>query len=129
MRRVSLSIRVTRAQDAAVRAYLASSGLASRYQAASRIFEAGLNALVGHRPAEGPRPDADLIDALGEILARLGRQEALLHRALFTASAAYVYGRHAALRLEPAPGDIDQELAAKSEAAYQRQKKIWEGSL
>ncbi len=128
MKRVSLSIRLTRAQDAILRGYLVSSGLGSRYQAASRIFETGLNSLAGQRPPDGLNSDPDLVEALGEILARLGRQEALVDRALFTASAAYAYSRHAALRLEPTPGNVDVALAEKSEAAYRRQKDIGEGA-
>ena len=124
MRRIQLSIRVTRAQDAALRAYAASSGLQTRYQAAVRAIETGLNALVGQRPLDVASPDPEVADALGEILVRLRRVEGLADRSLYTSSAAYAYARYGALRQNSGAGQVDVQIADAAQEAYRRQKEL-----
>lgn len=63
-------------------------------------------------------------EELASLSARLALVEALADRGLFTASAAYVYARRAALRGE---GDAEQADAALGEAvqsAYKRQRAL-----
>ena len=129
MARVMLTARVTDSQAAALRAYAAEVGL-PLYQATVRALEIGIATLVGGRsdaPATGvasPAHDTSAIeDALGELVARADRSDALLQRTLFAAGAAYAAGLAAAGE-GTAPeraAAIKVEVARDSEAIFERQ--------
>lgn len=89
MNRVKLSVRVPMGQEVMIRRYAEARGL-TRYQALSRVIEAGLGAVADAPMAGGSNAGDDVMTAFD---ARLGVIEALLDRSLFTASAAYAYGR------------------------------------
>jgi len=85
LNRVKLSVRVPMGQEVMIRRYAEARGL-TRYQALSRVIEAGLGAVADAPMAGGSNPGDDVMAALE---ARLAVIEALLDRSLFTASAAY----------------------------------------
>lgn len=129
MARVMLTGRVTDSQAAALRAYAAEVGL-PLYQATVRALEIGIATLIGGRgegvptDAAAPVPDTSAIEeALGELMARADRNDALLQRTLFAAGAAYAAGLAAAG--EGAPPEraaaIKAEVARDSEAIFDRQ--------
>lgn len=126
MSRVQLSLRITRPQDAALRHYAQTSGLSSRYQAGVRVFESGLGVLIGAAVPDRPEATTEVIDNLGELLARVARLEALTDRVLYTASAAYAYARRGALRSET-DAKVDQAIADAAQDAYRRQRDLARG--
>jgi hypothetical protein len=126
MSRVSLSLRLTRAQDAALRRYADAHGVV-RYQAAIRAVEAGLAALVGGGPTRSDQPSAETADALGELIVRVHRLEQMTDRTLFTSAAAYQFSRKAALRGESDPAKVDQALGEAAGEAYRRQRDLARG--
>ena len=120
MNRVKLSVRVPMGQEVMIRRYAEARGL-TRYQALSRVIEAGLGA-VADAPVTGGSNAGD--DALAAFEARLGVIEALLDRSLFTASAAYAYARRAALRGDSDPNRTDSVTGEAAQAAYRRQRAL-----
>ena len=130
MARVMLTARVTDSQAAALRAYAADVGL-PLYQATVRALEIGIATLVGGR-REGPQSEprasetvstTAIEDALGELMARADRSDALLRRTLFASGAAYAAGLAAAgegVAPERAAA-IKTEVARDSEAIFDRQ--------
>ena len=129
MARVMLTGRVTDSQAAALRAYAAEVGL-PLYQATVRALEIGIATLIGGRgegaatDATAPAPDTTAIeDALGELMARADRSDALLQRTLFAAGAAYAAGLAAAGEGVPPEraAAIKAEVARDSEAIFERQ--------
>lgn len=125
MNRAQLSLRITAAQDAALRRYAEAPGLCSRYQAGIRAFESGLGLLVGS--TQFAANDEAMTDSLGELLARATRLEALMDRTLFTASAAYAYARRGVVRTE-ADNKMDQLIAEAAQEAYRRQRDLARGA-
>lgn len=125
MHRVSLSLRLTRTQDAAVQRYAEAHGV-TRYQAAIRVMEAGLAAIV----ASSTPPSGDGTDtaaAIGELMVRADRLERLIDRALFTAAAAYTFARQAALSGAHDLAKLDQALSEAAGEAYRRQRDLARG--
>lgn len=129
MARVMLTGRVTDSQAAALRAYAAEVGL-PLYQATVRALEIGIATLIGGRgegvstDAAAPVPDTSAIEeALGELMARADRSDALLQRTLFAAGAAYAAGLAAAGEGAPPQraAAIKAEVARDSEAIFERQ--------
>lgn len=120
MNRVKLSVRVPIGQEVMIRRYAEARGL-TRYQALSRVIEAGLGA-VADAPMHGG--SAANMDAMAAFEARLGVIEALLDRSLFTASAAYAYARRAALRGDGDPDRTDSVTGEAAQAAYRRQRAL-----
>ncbi|MBF5089579.1 hypothetical protein F1640_06030 [Novosphingobium sp. NBM11] len=120
MNRVKLSVRVPMGQEVLIRRYAEARGL-TRYQALSRVIEAGLG-VVADAPdaARGSAGD----DAMAGFEARLGAIEALLDRSLFTASAAYVYARRAALRGDSDADRTDSMIGEAAHSAYRRQRAL-----
>ena len=121
MNRVKLSVRVPMGQEVMIRRYAEARGL-TRYQALSRVIEAGLGA-VADGPMTGGGGNADN-DAMAAFEARLGVIEALLDRSLFTASAAYAYARRAALRGDGDADRTDSVTGEAAQAAYRRQRAL-----
>lgn len=120
MNRVKLSVRVPMGQEVMIRRYAEARGL-TRYQALSRVIEAGLGA-VADAPDEGRGSAGD--DAMAGFEARLGVIEALLDRSLFTASAAYAYARRAALRGDSDADRTDSMIGEAAHSAYRRQRAL-----
>lgn len=125
--RVQLSLRISRAQDAALRHHAEMAGLGSRYQAGVRAFEAGLGVLVSGGRFDQPSDDCEIAAGLGELLARTVRLEALTDRVLYTASAAYAYSRRGVLRSET-DSKMDQLIGDAAQDAYARQRELARGA-
>jgi hypothetical protein len=117
MNRVLLSIRVPVAQDIMLK-HIAQVRGVTRYQALIRVIEIGLTSIM--------QPSAGSNGAIGsdDISARLSAIEALVDRGLFTASAAYVYARRAALRGEGDADKLDATLSDAVQSAYGRQRAL-----
>lgn len=120
MNRVKLSVRVPMGQEVMIRRYAEARGL-TRYQALSRVIEAGLG-VVADAPDAGRGSAGD--DAMAGFEARLGMIEALLDRSLFTASAAYAYARRAALRGDGDADRTDSMIGEAAHSAYRRQRAL-----
>lgn len=121
MNRVKLSVRVPMGQEVMIRRYAEARGL-TRYQALSRVIEAGLGVVAdGQIAGSGSAPN---MDAIASFEARLGVIEALLDRSLFTASAAYAYARRAALRGDGDTDRTDSVTGEAAQAAYRRQRAL-----
>jgi hypothetical protein len=118
--RVKLSVRVPMGQEVMIRRYAEARGL-TRYQALSRVIEAGLGA-VADAPDAGRGNARD--DVMAAFDARLGVIEALLDRSLFTASAAYAYARRAALRGDGDADRTDSMVGEAAHSAYRRQRAL-----
>jgi hypothetical protein len=120
MNRIKLSVRVPIGQEVMIRRYAEARGL-TRYQALSRVIEAGLGAIadtpVARRGSAGD-------DAMTGFDARLRAIEALLDRSLFTASAAYAYARRAALRGDSDADRTDSMIGEAAHSAYRRQRAL-----
>src|SRR4051812_22394313 len=123
---VSVSLRLTRAQAVTVHRYADAHGV-SRYQAAIRVMEAGLAALMAGQPSGPDQPSAETADALGELIVRVRRLEQMTDRTLFTSAAAYQFSRKAALRGEADPAKVDQALGEAAGEAYRRQRDLARG--
>ena len=119
MNRVKLSVRVPMGQEVMIRRFAEQRGL-TRYQALSRVIEAGLGAVNDAPISGGSAGD----DAMAALEARLGVIEALLDRSLFTASAAYAYARRAALRGDGDADRSDSVTGEAAQAAYRRQRAL-----
>jgi glycosyltransferase A (GT-A) superfamily protein (DUF2064 family) len=125
MQRVSLSLRLTRAQDASIQRYAEAHGV-TRYQAAIRIVEAGL-ATIMVSPAPPGSDGTGTAAAIGELMARAARLEHLIDRALFTGAAAYTFARQAALSGAHDLVKLDQALSEAAGEAYRRQRDLARG--
>jgi hypothetical protein len=117
MNRVLLSIRIPVAQEIMLK-HIAQVRGVTRYQALIRVIEIGLTSIM--------QPSAGSCGAVGsdDISARLSAIEALVDRGLFTASAAYVYARRAALRGEGDADKLDASLGEAVQSAYHRQRAL-----
>jgi hypothetical protein len=120
MNRVKLSVRVPIGQEVMIRRYAEARGL-TRYQALSRVIEAGLGTVADAPMADGSNAGDDVMAAFE---ARLGVIEALLDRSLFTASAAYAYARRAALRGDGDADRTDSMIGEAAHSAYRRQRAL-----
>jgi hypothetical protein len=121
MNRIKLSVRVPMGQEVMIRRYAEARGL-TRYQALSRVIEAGLGAVADGQAMGGSSNAGD--DVMAALEARLGVIEALLDRSLFTASAAYAYARRAALRGDGDANHTDSVTGEAAQAAYRRQRAL-----
>lgn len=121
MNRVKLSVRVPMGQEVMIRRFAEKRGL-TRYQALSRVIEAGLGAVADGPMTGGGSNAGD--DAMAAFDARLGAIEALLDRSLFTASAAYAYARRAALRGDSDADRTDSMIGEAAHSAYRRQRAL-----
>jgi hypothetical protein len=120
MNRVRVTIRIPSAQEVMLKREAAARGL-TRYQALVRAIEMGL-AVMMEAPA---RSNSALTnDEIADVSARLALVEALADRGLFTASAAYVYARRAALRGDNDPDKTDAAMGEAAQAAYKRQRAL-----
>lgn len=90
----------------------------TRYQALVRVIEMGLTSIMQPSVGSGAAVGND------DITTRLSAIEALADRCLFTASAAYVYARRAALRGEGDAETLDATLGEAVQSAYARQRAL-----
>lgn len=121
MKHIQHSVRLSPALNRTLASLAEQRGMTS-YQMLKRAIEQGFAAIAATKSAGSNIADAG--DEMANMSARLALVEALTDRGLFTASAAYVYARRAALRGE---GDADKADAALGEAvqsAYQRQRLL-----
>jgi hypothetical protein len=117
MNRILLSIRIPVAQEIMLK-HIAEVRGVTRYQALVRVIEIGLTSIMAPSVGSGSTLGTD------DIAARLSALEALVDRGLFTASAAYVYARRAALRGEGDADKLDATLGEAVQSAYQRQRVL-----
>ena len=92
------------------------------YQMLKRAIEHGFAVMINAKCAQ-----SDMADVGGEMAAlsaRLDLLEALSDRGLFTASAAYVYARRAALRGDSDAENTDASMGEAAQAAYKRQRAL-----
>jgi predicted transcriptional regulator len=121
MKHIQHSVRLSPALNRTLSALAEQRGMTC-YQTLKRAIEQGFAAMTTAKSAGSNI--ADVGDEIAAMSARLALMEALADRGLFTASAAYVYARRAALRGE---GDADKADAALGEAvqsAYKRQRAL-----
>jgi hypothetical protein len=117
MNRVKVTVRIPLPQDVMLK-HIAQMRGVTRYQALVRVIEIGLTSIMAPSAGSGAAVGSD------DISARLFALEALAHRCLFTASAAYVYARRAALRGEGDADKLDAALGEAVQSAYGRQRAL-----
>jgi predicted DNA-binding protein len=121
MKHIQHSLRLSPALNRTLSALAEQRGMTC-YQMLKRAIEQGFAVMTNAKCAGSSISDVG--DEMATLSARLVLVEALADRGLFTASAAYVYARRAALRGE---GDVDKADAALGEAvqsAYKRQRAL-----
>ena len=92
------------------------------YQLLKRAIEQGFAVMTN---ASTGQPDSnDISSGLAALSARLDLLEAFSDRSLFTASAAYVYARRAALRGDSEAEKTDAAMGEAAQAAYKRQRAL-----
>ena len=92
------------------------------YQMLKRAIEQGFAVMTNGK--SDPSGTTDVGGELAALSARLDLVEALSDRGLFTASAAYVYARRAALRGDSEPDNTDAAMGEAAQAAYKRQRAL-----
>lgn len=92
------------------------------YQMLKRAIEQGFAVMTNTK--SDPSGVADIGGELAALSARLDLVEALADRGLFTASAAYVYARRAALRGDSDVDNTDVAMGEAAQAAYKRQRAL-----
>ncbi|WP_419318820.1 hypothetical protein ACN2C7_17850 [Caulobacter sp. ErkDOM-E] len=125
MHRVSLSLRLTRTQDASIQRHAEAHGI-TRYQAAIRVMEAGLATIMASSTPTSS-DGADVAAAIGELVVRAAVLERLIDRTLYTSAAAYTFARQAALSGAHDPAKLDQALSEAAGEAYRRQRDLARG--
>ena len=117
MNAAKLTIRLTAAQFQMLRS-LAEKRSIPRYRMLAKIIDGGFAATLG-----GTESSTDLGEITNELAAqsvRMGEQERMLDRALFTTCAAYCYARSAASGQRKS----DEVITAEITAAYERQRRL-----
>ncbi len=92
------------------------------YQMLKRAIEQGFAAMTDAKSDWSGV--ANMGSELAALSARLDLVEALADRGLFTASAAYVYARRAALRGDSDAENTDASMGEAAQAAYKRQRAL-----
>ena len=92
------------------------------YQMLKHAIEQGFAVMTNTK--SDPSGVADIGGELAALSARLDLVEALADRGLFTASAAYVYARRAALRGDSDADNTDVAMGEAAQAAYKRQRAL-----
>jgi hypothetical protein len=92
------------------------------YQMLKRAIEQGFAVMTNAKSVGSSMSDVG--DEIATMSARLALVEALADRSLFTASAAYVYARRAALRGEGDAEKADAALGETVQLAYKRQRAL-----
>jgi predicted DNA-binding protein len=121
MKHIQHSVRLSPALNRTLSALAEQRGMTS-YQMLKRAIEQGFAAMTTAKSAGSGISDVG--DEVAIMSARLAVVEALTDRSLFTASAAYVYARRAALRGESDAEKADAALGEAVQSAYQRQRAL-----
>ena len=121
MKRASVSLRIPERLYQAARRY-AEAHDQTTYRVLNTAIEHGLADLLtqGARASSGA-PSSEIADALAELDVKAERLARGLDRILHVASAAYAFGRFAALRGEREVVRVDQSLSDEAGAVYRRQ--------
>ena len=117
MNAVKLTVRLSAAQFARLRSLAEAQGI-PRYRMLAKIIDGGFSANFGDMQSQ-----TDLREIIAELATqsvRMGEQERMLDRALFTACAAYCYARSAASGARKS----DEVITAEITAAYERQRRL-----
>lgn len=121
MKHIQHSVRLSPALNRTLSALAEQRGMTC-YQMLKRAIEQGFAAMTTTKSAGSNM--TELGDEMASISARLALVEALTDRSLFTASAAYVYARRAALRGEGDAEKTDAALGESVQSAYKRQRAL-----
>jgi predicted transcriptional regulator len=121
MKHIQHSVRLSPALNRTLSALAVQRGMTC-YQMLKRAIEQGFAAMTTAK-SEGSNM-ADVSEEVASLSARLTLVEALADRSLFTASAAYVYARRAALRGEGDAEKADAALGEAVQSAYKRQRAL-----
>jgi predicted transcriptional regulator len=121
MKHVQHSVRLSPALNRTLSALAEQRGMTS-YQMLKRAIEQGFAVMTNAKSAGSSMSDVG--DEMAAMSARLALVEALADRGLFTASAAYVYARRAALRGESDAEKSDAAMGEAAQAAYKRQRAL-----
>lgn len=121
MKHIQHSVRLSPALNRTLSALAEQRGMTC-YQMLKRAIEQGFAAMTTAKSAGFNL--AEFGDEMAGMSARLALVEALADRGLFTASAAYVYARRAALRGEADADKADAALGESVQSAYKRQRAL-----
>jgi predicted transcriptional regulator len=121
MKHVQHSVRLSPALNRTLSALAEQRGMTC-YQMLKRAIEQGFAVMTNAKSAGSSMSDVG--DEMAAMSARLALVEALADRGLFTASAAYVYARRAALRGESDAEKSDAAMGEAAQAAYKRQRAL-----
>jgi predicted transcriptional regulator len=121
MKHIQHSVRLSPALNRTLSTLAEQRGMTS-YQMLKQAIEQGFAAMAATKSAGSNIADAG--DEIANMSARLALVEALTDRGLFTASAAYVYARRAALRGEGDADNADAALGEAVQSAYKRQRAL-----
>ena len=121
MKHIQHSVRLSPALNRTL-AVLAEQRGMSCYQMLKRAIEQGFAVMTNAK--SDPSGIVDVGGELAVLSARLDMMEALSDRGLFTASAAYVYARRAALRGDSDAENSDASMGEAAQAAYKRQRAL-----
>ena len=117
MNAAKLTIRLSAAQFAKLRSLAEAQGI-PRYRMLAKIIDGGFSATLGSTQSQ--TDVREIITELAVQSVRMGEQERMLDRALFTACAAYCYARSAASGARKS----DEVITAEITAAYERQRRL-----
>jgi predicted transcriptional regulator len=121
MKHIQHSVRLSPALNRTLSALAEQRGMTC-YQMLKRAIEQGFAVMTNAKSAGSSMSDVG--DEIATMSARLALVEALADRSLFTASAAYVYARRAALRGEGDAEKADAALGEAVQSAYKRQRAL-----
>jgi predicted DNA-binding protein len=121
MKHIQHSVRLSPALNRTLSALAEQRGMTC-YQMLKRAIEQGFAVMTNAKSAGSSMSDVG--DEMAVMSARLALVEALADRGLFTASAAYVYARRAALRGESDAEKSDAVLGEAVQSAYKRQRAL-----
>ena len=117
MNAAKLTIRLSAAQFQMLRSLAEKRGI-PRYRMLAKIIDGGFAATLGG--TESPTDLSEITNELATQSVRMGEQERMLDRALFTTCAAYCYARSAA----SGQRKTDETITAEITAAYERQRRL-----
>jgi predicted DNA-binding protein len=121
MKHIQHSVRLSPALNRTLSALAEQRGMTC-YQMLKRAIEQGFAVMTNAKSAGSSMSDVG--DEMAVMSARLALVEALADRGLFTASAAYVYARRAALRGESDAEKSDAVLGEAVQSACKRQRAL-----
>jgi len=120
MKRAAISLRIPEGLYQAARRYGEAHDLTT-YRVLSAAVERGLADLLTQAAPASGAPNSEIADMLAELDVATKRLDRRLDRILHVASAAYAFGRFAALRGEREVARVDQSLSDEAGVVYRRQ--------